>query len=651
MDTSGEAISKDIPLYNSRIVDNYIKLLNYKYPWVNANEILRYAGMTSYEVADQGHWFTQRQIDRFHQKLSQQTKNDNISREAGRYSASPDAMGAMRQYVLGMIGPDKFFEQVGKTGHQFTKSCQYHAKKLSQNKYEVSVLPLPGAKEKRFQCENRIGFFESVFLAFSNKLPRIEHPECVFEGGKACRYIISWEPSFSLVWKRIRTYIPLVYLLSCGMLHFFYPKTPFSLLLLFGATMFLLLTLIGESMEKRELRKSVDNLKDSTDKLVDQISINYNNSSMINEVGQLIVGKTTVEDVLSKVVKISEKRLNFDRGIIMLASKDKTRLRFSAAYGYSKKMYNLVRSASFHLDKKDSKGIFVLSYREQRPYLINDINEIEGELSNRSMDFARQMGTKSFVCTPIVCDGEALGIFAADNIHSKRPLVQSDISLLMGIASIIAIAIRNTELIESKESQFRSILEVLAASIDARDPLTSGHSARVTEFAVGICRELKLDRPYCDMIRVAALLHDYGKIGVPDSILNKPGRLSYSEYEAVKAHAGKTKAILERIKFEGIYKEVPVIAGAHHERYDGSGYPEGLKGEGIPLGARIIAVADFFEAITAKRHYHQAMPPEQAFALMRAKAGTHFDASIVDAFICYYKEHPVLSLVKKVASL
>ena len=180
----------------------------------------------------------------------------------------------------------------------------------------------------------------------------------------------------------------------------FIQKTPFSLLLLFGATMFLLLTLIGESMEKRELRKSVDNLKDSTDKLVDQISINYNNSSMINEVGQLIVGKTTVEDVLSKVVKISEKRLNFDRGIIMLANKDKTHLKFSAAYGYSKKMYDFVRDASFHLDKKDSKGIFVLSYREQRPYLINDINEIEGELSNRSMDFARQMGTKSFVCTP-----------------------------------------------------------------------------------------------------------------------------------------------------------------------------------------------------------------------------------------------------------
>ena len=153
------------------------------------------------------------------------------------------------------------------------------------------------------------------------------------------------------------------------------------------------------------------------------------------------------------------------------------------------------------------------------------------------------------------------------------------------------------------------------------------------------------------MIRVAALLHDYGKIGVPDSILNKPGRLTRKEFEAVKTHSAKTKAILERVNFEGIYTAVPVIAGAHHERYDGKGYPEGLSGEEIPLGARIIAVADFFEAVTARRHYHQPMSPEQAFALMRAKTHTHFDPMVVDAFIRYYKVNPRLFLVKKAASL
>ena len=651
MDSPCLTTHKDVPLYNSRIVDNYIKLLNFKYPWVNITEILRYAGMTSYEIADQGHWFTQRQIDRFHEKLSELTHNENISREAGRYSASPDAIGAMRQYVLGMIGPDKFFEQFSKSATKFTKSCKFQSRKLSPNKYEISVHPNPGTREKRFQCENRMGFLEAGPLAFTNKLPKIEHPECIFEGGQACRYIITWEASFSQVWKRIRVYMPLFFLLSCILLHITFPQIKLSFLLLSSAAIFLLLTLIGESMEKGELRNSVNNLKDSTDKLVDQITINYNNSLMINEVGQLITGNTKVEEVLSSVVKISQKRLNFDRGIILLANKDKTMLEYGGAYGYNNEMNEEIRSVSFHLDKKDSKGIFVVSFREQRPYLINDLNEIEKELSSKSLDFARRMGAKSFICSPIVCDGESLGVFAADNVHSKRPLVQSDISLLIGIASIIGIAIKNTELIESKERQFRSILEVLAASIDARDPMTSGHSALVTEYAIGICEELHLDSQYREMIRVAALLHDYGKIGVPDSILNKPGRLTSREYTAVKAHAGKTREILKRVNFGGIYNEVPFIAGAHHERYDGQGYPEGLAGHDIPLGARIIAVADFFEAITAKRHYHQPMLPEQAFALMRSKINTHFDPMIVDAFIRYYKRNPKLTIVKKAASL
>ena len=626
----------DVPLYNSRIIDTYIKLLDYKYPWVNISDILRHAGMTSYEIADQGHWFTQRQINRFHEKLAELTQNDNVSREAGRYSASPDALGAMRQYCLGMVGPEKVFDIVGKTASNFTKSCKYSSRRISPNKYEIEVRPFKGVREEQFQCENRIGFFESVTLGFSNRLPRIEHPECIFKGGRTCRYHISWEASFSVVWKQIRVYMPLLFALSCILIHFIWPGLKLNVLLLLSASIFLLLTLIGESLEKGELRKSLNNLKDSTDKLVEQITINYNNALMTNEIGQVISGKTKVKDVLAEVVKISERRLNYDRGIILLANRDRTRLEYRAAFGYSNESFEIIKTASFHLDNPDSRGIFVVSFREQRPYLINDFNEIEPDLSPRSLDIARRLGAKAFICTPIVCDGESIGILAADNVQSNRPLVQSDISLLIGIAAIIGIAIRNTELIESKERQFSSILKVLAASIDARDPMTAGHSEKVTEYAVGICRELNLDRQYQEMIRVAALLHDYGKIGVPDAILMKSGRLTSAEYEIVKTHAAQTKRILQRVNFEGIFKEVPHIAGAHHERFDGKGYPDGLRGHQIPLGARIIAVADFFEAVTAERQYHEPLPRDQALALLRSKEGSHFDPEVMAAFINHF---------------
>jgi response regulator RpfG family c-di-GMP phosphodiesterase len=322
--------------------------------------------------------------------------------------------------------------------------------------------------------------------------------------------------------------------------------------------------------------------------------------------------------------------------MIRLADKDRKRLRFRAGYGYNDRQLNFLKHTAFHLDRPESRGVFVVSFREQKPFLVNDVKEIKDDLSLRSLSFANKLGSQAFVCCPIIADGASIGILAVDNLQSKKALVQTDMSLLIGLASVLGISIRNADLLEARQEQFRSILQALAASIDARDPLTSGHSEKVTQIALGICEELQLPEDYREMIRVAALLHDYGKIGVPDAILMKPGRLSVEEYEIVKTHADKTRRILEQIKFEGIFSQVPEIAGAHHEKIDGSGYPNGLEGDQIPLGARIIAVADFFEAITAKRHYREPMPLKKAFALLNQESGRSFAPKIVDAFYRYY---------------
>jgi len=208
----------------------------------------------------------------------------------------------------------------------------------------------------------------------------------------------------------------------------------------------------------------------------------------------------------------------------------------------------------------------------------------------------------------------------------------------MGVANQIAISIHNVRLVEARLRQFQSMLKVLVASTDARDPVTAGHSLRVTEYVQGICQELGLTPTYCEVIRVASLLHDYGKIGVEDKILKKPGKLSPEEYAEIKTHASKTRRILEEIEFEGIYRSVPEIAGSHHEKIDGTGYPLGLKGEDIPFGAKIIAVADVFEALTARRHYRDPMPVEKAFEILENKIGSRFDRRCVESLRRYYQK-------------
>lgn len=626
------------PLYNSRIIDTYIKLIRRRYSFVNIGELLRYAWMEPYEVADQGHWFSQEQIDRFYERLVRVTGNEHIAREAGRYAASPEAIGVMRQYVLGLVNPAKVYELIGKTTKNFTRSSEYQSRILASNKVEITVTPYEGVQEKPFQCENRIGFMEAIANVFNNRLLRIEHPECLFRGGAACRYIISWEKPHSALWKKIRNYSALLLSVFCAIAFILFGKVSLISVLPSAVSIVLLMSLVASSFEKKEISAGLDNLRESTDKLLEQINLNYNNALLTNEIGQAISRQTDIDSILGNVCVVLEKRLDYDRGMILLADPNKSRLLFRAGFGYTEEQERLLQQTSFHLDRPESRGIFVISFREQKPFLVNDFDEIKTDLSPHSLSFARKLGAQSFIVCPIVCDGESMGILAVDNIVTKKPLIRSNMSLLMGIATVIGISVRNASLNEAREQQFQSTLQVLAASIDTRDNLTAGHSEKVTRYAVGICKELGLSRDYCEMIRVASLLHDYGKIGIPDSILKKDGRLTVEEYEQVKAHAAKTMEILEQINFEGIYRQVPEIAGSHHEKMDGTGYPRGLRGDEIPFGARIIAVADFYEAITARRHYRGPLPLSVARKLMEERRGIHFDGKVVDALLAFLEK-------------
>ncbi|UFS70058.1 HD domain-containing protein [Geomonas sp. RF6] len=643
---------EDAPLYNSRIVNTYIKLIKSRYHFVNISELLEAAEMTPYEVADQGHWFSQKQINLFHDRLQKMIGNPDIAREAGRYAASPDAIGVMRQYFLGLVGPTKAYEMVGAAvNRNFVRSSVYCSKKLAHNKVEITVTPRPGTQERYFQCQNRIGFFEAVATGFGIKLPRVEHTECVFKGASLCRYVVSWEGSRSSFWEMTRNATALASLFLFMAAMRFDPHlalgtvVPASL-----ATTFLFSTL-ALRCEKRALLANLESLNGASDHLVDQININYNNALVTNEVGQIISRQTSIDDILASVVQVLGKRLDFDRGMLLLANEKKDRLVFRAGFGYPEKSFSVLSTTTFHLNRPESQGVLVVCYRDQKPFLVNDVNELEGTLSLRSMEFVKKLGCESFICCPIISEGESIGVLAVDNPKSKRPLVHSDISLLMGIAPMIGISIHNANLMEAKFRQFSSFLKVMAASIDARDPLTAGHSEKVTEYAVGICQELRLSAAEQEMIRVAALLHDYGKIGVPDAILKKNGRLTDLEYEIVKTHSYKTRDILDQVNFEGIYSQVPEIAGAHHERIDGTGYPRGLKGRDIPLGAKIITVADFFEAVTSKRHYRDPMPTAEAYRLLREGSGSHFEGRIVEALISYHQKRTQGHNLKLVQSM
>lgn len=248
-----------------------------------------------------------------------------------------------------------------------------------------------------------------------------------------------------------------------------------------------------------------------------------------------------------------------------------------------------------------------------------------------SVDSQTGYHTRNLLCVPLKnYQGEILGVLEVIN-KTAGTFNQSDLELLEKIASYLAVFVDHSLILDQHARQFDSMLEVLAASIDAKDPLTAGHSQRVCDYAVQIAAELGFDHHEQDVVRIAALLHDYGKVGVEDRILKKEGRLDEDEYRQIQLHVNYTQTILGKMAFMRKYKNVPLIAAAHHERLDGTGYSAGLAGFQIPYAARIIAVADVYEALTARRHYREALSGETALNMIEAEAGSKFDPHVVEA--------------------
>jgi len=211
---------------------------------------------------------------------------------------------------------------------------------------------------------------------------------------------------------------------------------------------------------------------------------------------------------------------------------------------------------------------------------------------------------------------------------------QSELRLLQSMAKQISVLLANVDLYHDLAEFVINMVKSLVFAIEAKDVYTRGHSERVNRYAMLIAERLQLDKTQQDILNWASILHDIGKIGVPENILNKPGRLNQDEFEVIKRHSKKGHDILQPL--DQLAGCLPGILH-HHERYDGNGYPQGLEGEEIPFLARIIAVADTFDAITSNRAYRSAKAAEKALAIVEEVAGTQLDPDCVEAFKQVYE--------------
>jgi two-component sensor histidine kinase/predicted hydrocarbon binding protein len=432
----------DLPLYSSRITNTYVEYIQKYYPHVDIDKIFKYAGMTRYEVEDPGHWFTQKQVDRFHEKVVEKTGNPDIARSAGRYTASSERIGPIKQYSLGLITLSTVYQMVEKLYSVMSKGATAKAEIQGPYKVAITVTPNPGTKEKLYQCQNRIGTFESLAQLFAGKLSIINETHCFHKGDKHCRYVIEWEKTPSLMLKLIRNYLFIGIIVAAPVLFFLMPSSIWAIMTLSFISATLLLSSYSEHMLRKELYTTIESQGNAAKELINEINVRHNNALLVQEIGQVTSTIVEVDQLVKDVMHIIMRYLNYDRGMIFMSDAACENLMFHTGIGYNNETKKSLAATKIKLSEDHGNTVISRVFHTQKPCLSNQ-TEGSTELSLMRTEINNPIEMYAFICVPIIYENESLGILIVENVEHKKQLTQSDMSLLIGVASQVAVGINN----------------------------------------------------------------------------------------------------------------------------------------------------------------------------------------------------------------
>ncbi len=339
------------------------------------------------------------------------------------------------------------------------------------------------------------------------------------------------------------------------------------------------------------------------------------------KIGRSITAVTDINELLRVIAEETKIAIQADRCTVFLLDKEKNELWSMVALGLDR------QEIRFPADKG------LAGYVVQTGEPLNIPDAYNDPRFNPEVDKKTGYVTKTILCLPIKNNNqEIIGAFQVLN-KIGGVFTKGDEDLLVAIGGSASIALENAQLFKEQKELFESFINTLATSIDARDKITAGHSSRVKLYSMLLADELQCDEKFKELIEKSAILHDIGKIGIRDSVLQKEGKLTDEEYKHIQEHVKITHDILEKIHTSDDFRMITEFACSHHEKYDGSGYYRHLKGEEIPYGGRILAVADVFDAITSKRHYRDKMPIQNVINILISGKDNHFDGKLIDAFL------------------
>jgi HD-GYP domain-containing protein (c-di-GMP phosphodiesterase class II) len=333
-----------------------------------------------------------------------------------------------------------------------------------------------------------------------------------------------------------------------------------------------------------------------------------------------------LDELLNTVLRKAEEVMQAEASSVFLIDENTNELYFITARGEKGKEAKEIRVPM-------GKGIVGCVAERGYSLLVPDVTKDKRWF--KGVDKKTKFVTRSIMAVPLIAKGRIIGVAEVLNKKGRRKFDQTDLELFEALGNQIAIAIENASLYSQLDELFLSSIRSIVEAVDAKDPYTRGHSGRVEEYSLLIGEALNMERDELKDLSVSAILHDVGKIGVPDKILGKRGRLNEAEFKYMKRHPAFGAAIIEPI---AKLKDLSPNILYHHEQYDGNGYPKGLRSERIPLYARIIGIADSFDAITTDRPYRKRSSMAKGLREVERKSGSQFDPKLAKVFVKVFRQ-------------
>jgi len=367
-----------------------------------------------------------------------------------------------------------------------------------------------------------------------------------------------------------------------------------------------------------DLASDLESKNTNLERAVSRLSALYRMGLTINSTVNLDI---LFDRILAKALETLKARI----GYILLLERDAWMLTIGGAMGIPEHV-----DTGMRIPLRPG-GVSNWVIEHQQPLLIADIDQ------SREFDKVSRFGftRESVICAPLTIKDEVIGTLTIANRQDELGFTAEDLELLSTIAAQASVAIKNAKLYEEQQTTYLNTVQALVSAIEASDAYTRGHSERVTRYSLAVARQMSLDSRGLKRLEQAAVLHDIGKIGIDIGLLHKEEKLSHSDIEILRQHPVIGGRILEPIAF---LREVREIIEQHHERFDGKGYPHGLSGEEVLLEARILAVADTYDAMTSDRPYRKALPHQVAIQEIIDHSGSQFDPTVASAFVSMFQD-------------